>query len=181
MTSFNVQLPHETCILLTFPRGGVALGLDTLYYHFTINYILLTVKFDASIERASVSGESYDATGSFDLAPFSSDIFPSGKFVGTGLYAAEIVKLSAEGSATILVNLISNRISLSKLSLTKVEFESLSLDLGTFKSGEDETQVDFKTWSANIKPNWDKEFDSVGDEFVQRVRKEVINPFLAVS
>jgi len=155
--------------------GGVALGLSTLKYSYTLNLILLTINFNAQVS-ASVSGGAYAATGVIDATPFSNAVIPSGIFAGAGAYEGAIVGGNAEGSASIFVNLITSKITISRLVLSVVTFDSLSVNLEGFTSNG--AVVDFAAWSASIKENFDAEFVTVGADFVEKVRTEVINPLL---
>jgi len=150
--------------------GAVATGLSGLSYEYKLNLITLTITAKAKIpNEVCIKGDSYSADGSADVTPFSKSIFPSGDFKGTGKFQACASNFAVEGSARIFVNLITGKISLSKLELKHFSFDKVSVNLEGFTA--DGTTIDWADWSENFKTRFDSEFAQVGDQFIERVRK----------
>jgi len=159
----------------SYQNGAVATGLTTLYYEYTINLLTLSLTFNAGLS-ASIKGDEYSATGFIDASPFSANVVPSGPLAGAGSFEGSIAGGVAEGSATVFVNLITGKVTLSKLAITKLVFDSISANIGGLEI--DGVAIDFAAWNASIKENFDTEFAAVGADFVERVRTQVINVLL---
>jgi len=151
--------------------GGVATGLSTLYYSYTINLLTLKIDFLVTIDRACISGGPYRATGSIDATPFRQETIPSGPFSGTGQYEGCVANFRIEGSATLLVNLINNRLTIRLLSIPVFSFTSLNANIeGLTVAGQ---QIDWNTWNANIKQNFDNDLNQYRTQIVEKVRLSV--------
>jgi len=158
-------------------NGGEATGLSTLYYFIEINAITLTAKFEATVS-AKIVGKGYTATGSINVAPFSDAVFPSGKFVAGGnAYFGSIEGGHIKGSASLLINVIGNKVSCYSLTLETLTFNKVELNLENFKVGD--LDVDFASWNENFKANFDREYALVGKSFIDIVRTKIINTYLA--
>jgi len=157
-------------------EGGVANGLGNgLYYSYTIN--VLTLSFDVSATiTADIAGEAYNAEGTIDASPFTAAVVPSGPMSGAGAYSGEIVDGKIEATGSILVDLISNKISLWAMEITEISFTKLAAFAGGLVIGD--VTIDFEDWNANIKANFDAEWQIHGKDFTDRVRKEVLNTYL---
>jgi len=156
--------------------GGVAIGLTTVFYEYTINYLTLTVSFSAGVS-ASIDLDAYDVSGIIDATPFSEKIAPSGPYTGSGTLKGSIGGGFIAGSVTIFVNIFSNKISISKLVIDEFKFDSLTLDLENFKSND--VPYDWAEWNANINENFATEYPEHGAEFFEIVRVDALNPLLA--
>jgi len=148
--------------------GGIATGLSTLWYKYTINLLTLKIDFEVTIERACISGDRYSATGSIDATPFRQETIPSGPFSGTGSYQACVENFRIVGSATLLVNLISNRLTIRLLTIPTFTFSSLSVNLAGFTAGGE--LINWATWNANIKQNFDQDLEQFRAQIVEKVR-----------
>jgi hypothetical protein len=159
-------------------RGGVAVGLSSLAYKYTINYLTLQVNFEATV-TASVSGSAYAATGLLDASPFPEDVIPKGAFAGAGAYSGAIVGGSAKGSVNIFVNVIGNKVSLYDLKIDSLVFASLEMNLEGFTF--DGELFDWAAWNAVNKEKFDAAFPVHKEAFLLIVQRDVINPLIAVS
>jgi len=152
--------------------GAVATGLKGLSYKYKLNLLTLTITFEAVIgNEVCIKGDSYTAEGSVDVRPFSKNIFPSGDFNGAGKFDACATNFAIQGSARIFVNLITQKISVSKLELKKFTFDKVSVNLEGFSAAG--TTIDWADWSSNFKTRFDTEFAQVGLQFNERVRLAV--------
>lgn len=143
-------------------------GLSTLHYKVDINAILLTATFDVTI--AKVSGTAtYKADGYIDARPFSQGTIPSGNFTGSGAGAVSATNVKLHGSASLWVNVIGNKVTITILNLSTISFDSISVDLGSdfIIAG---SPVDWAALSAGLKANFDREFAANKQEIQRRIR-----------
>jgi hypothetical protein len=171
----TVTKPILELFVGSYQNGGVANGLSSLYYEYTINLITMGFTVTAGLS-ADIKGDKYNAEGMVDATPFSDAVVPSGPLSGSGSYYGAIKDGYVAASGTILVNLISNRISLSKLEISEISFTSLEANAGDLTIGD--KKIDWVDWNANIKENFDAEWATKGGDFTEIVRKEVVNTYL---
>ncbi|OXA56718.1 uncharacterized protein LOC110847289 [Folsomia candida] len=151
-------------------------GLSTFQYEYTINLIQLTAEFTITLTTFDLTS-TYTAEGYVDARPLSQSCIPSGNFTGTGPVAITAAGLVVSGSATIFVNLITDRISIRLLSIPNLVFDSLTADLGPeFIIGG--APVDWAQFSSNIKSCVDTEFPANRDDVVEKFRL-AINELIA--
>lgn len=82
------------------------------------------------------------------------------------------------GSATLLVNLISNRLTIRLLSIPTFSFSSVSANLAGLTVGGE--LINWATWNANIKHNFDQDLEQFRAQIVEKVR-ESANEVMKVS
>jgi len=176
----NINLTLTPIVLIaegSIQLGGVATGLDTLWYSYELSLITLSGSFEAGITgEACGSGDSYEATGTIDASPFSEAVVPSGPFSGKGSYHGCIRAGYVKGEATIFVNIITNRVSLSRLVISEITFEHIEAELTGFTIAGRET--DWAAWNAGVKAAFEAEWPVVGTEFVNIARVAVNENFL---
>lgn len=159
-----------------FHRLTTINGLSTFQYEYTINLIQLTAEFTITLTTFDLTS-TYTAEGYVDARPLSQSCIPSGNFTGTGPVAITAAGLVVSGSATIFVNLITDRISIRLLSIPNLVFDSLTADLGPeFIIGG--APVDWAQFSSNIKSCVDTEFPANRDDVVEKFRL-AINELIA--
>jgi len=155
----------------SWQNGGIATGLSTLYYKYTINILTLRIDFEVTIDRAAISGSEYTATGVIDARPFRQETIPSGPFTGRGSYEAAVTVFRIEGHAILLVNLITNRLTIRVLQVRDFSFATISANIqGLTVAGE---QVNWATWNANIKANFEADWATHNLAIVEQVRLSV--------
>ncbi|CAL8109730.1 unnamed protein product [Orchesella dallaii] len=167
--SINVTLDPIAKLLEGSIRGDiVATGLSTLHYNVDINALLLTATFELTLAQVDVT-TTYEATGYVDARPLAAETVPQGNFTGSGNARIQASGLKVQGSASLFVNIIGNKVTVSRLVLNTVEFTTLRLDLGAqFLIGG--SPVDWTTWSDNIKANFDRDFAANKNAVVDKVR-----------
>jgi len=165
----NVTLDPIAKLLEGASRGDiVATGLSTLHYSVDINALLLTASFELQLATVDVT-TTYEASGYVDARPLSADTVPQGNFTGRGNARIQSTGLNLKGSASLFINIIGNKVTVSRLVLNTVEFTTLRLDLGTeFIIGGQ--PVNWANWSDNIKQRFDADFAANKNAVVDKVR-----------
>jgi hypothetical protein len=151
--------------------GGIATGLSTLYYKYTINLLTLKIDFEVTIDTACISGDQYSATGVIDAAPFRQETIPSGPLTGSGSYQACVADFHIIGDATLLVNLITNRLTIRILNIPTFIFSSLSANIAGLNVGGE--LINWTQWNANIKQNFDQDLANHRTAIVEKVRLSI--------
>jgi len=168
--NINVTLPPFLVIDEGSTQGGgVATGLSTLFYSYTINLLTLRIDFQLSITgTACARGDDYEATGTIDAVPFRPVTIPSGPFQGSGAWEGCVSEFSVRGYAVLLVNLITNRLSIRTLSITTLSFSSLSANASQLVVGGN--QIDWVVWNRDIKSNFDEDWSTHRLEITEKAR-----------
>ncbi|OXA39759.1 uncharacterized protein LOC110861056 [Folsomia candida] len=150
-------------------------GLDTFAYEYTINLIALTAEFTITVGSLSLD-TLYTATGYLDARPFSQGCIPSGNFTGgangPAPATATVVGLRAVGTATIFINLITDRISLRLLAVSSFSFTTITANLSDdYVIGG--SPIDWPAFNAGLKACVDSEFASNNAAVVEKIRLAV--------
>jgi len=146
-------------------------GLSTFGYTYEINLIALTATFQIRVANLNLRSE-YVATGYLDARPFSQGCIPSGNFTGAGTALVTASGINAEGSATLFVNLIDNKLSVRLLSVSAFSFTTLTVDLGPDYMIGGET-VNWPQFNAGLKACVDSEFAANNAAIVEKIRLTV--------
>jgi hypothetical protein len=143
--------------------------LATLKYHVTINAILLNATFHVHLGLLDLTTD-YDCEGWLDARPFRHETVPSGNFSGFGPARVTATNVILSGSAKLFVNLIGNKVSVRKIIVTELTFDSLTVNLGVdFVIGG--SHVDWEEWNENFKGNFREDFDGPHHEgILERIR-----------
>lgn len=168
-SNINVTLDPIAKLLEGSIRGDlVATGLSTLRYNIDINALLLTAVFELELATVDVT-TTYDVSGYVDARPLSAETVPQGNLTGKGDARIQATGLKLQGSASLFINIIGNKVTVSRLVLNTVQFTTLRLDFGqTLIIGG--SPVDWATWSNNIKVNFDRDFAANKNAITDKVR-----------
>jgi len=168
--NLNVTLDPLAKIDEGSTRGNIiAVGLSTLAYKVDINALLLTASFELSISTVNATADSYSATGYLDARPIREETIPSGNFTGSGAGRVGGTNGKVSGSASLFINIIGNKVTVSRLVLNTVSFDSINIDLGaSFRIGG--KAVDWAQLSANLKANFDQDFNANKNAITDKVR-----------
>jgi len=174
------QVPAGTWNLILHPilsldegsnHGGLDMsGHSGLTTDVQVNIITLTATFDVQLPDLHVLIHGHKVDGYLDLRPLT--CIPSGNFSGegTGEYIAHVGGLHVAGSATLFINLISNKVSIRLLSVSTFTFDTLCMDLGpNFTIGG--STPDWTALCANVKPEFDAEWANAA------IRNAVVEKF----
>lgn len=147
----------------------VANGLSTLTYSVNINALLLTASFEVTIPHTDGYG-TFTAEGYLDARPFRQETIPSGNFTGSGLGKITADNLHIKGSASLFINLIGNRVSVSRLNLQDVSFDSVTVDLGDNLTIGGE-KIDWAALNNGLKERFDKDLADNKNAIVEKIRQ----------
>lgn len=171
--------PDEGPLNVTFhpiaqiDMGGVrsdvmVIGLSTFGYTYEINLIALTATFSIRVANIDLTS-GYTATGYLDARPFSQSCIPSGNFSGSGTALVTAAGVNAAGSATLFVNLITDKVSIRLLAVDSFSFTSLTVDLGEeYMIGG--SPVDWPMFNSGLKACVDSEFAANNAAIVEKIR-----------
>jgi hypothetical protein len=171
--------PEEGPLNITFhpiaqiDQGGMrqevmVTGLSTFGYTYDINLIQLTATFSIRVANIDLSS-GYTATGYLDARPFTQACIPSGNFTGSGTALVTAAGVMASGSATLFVNLISDKVSIRLLAVDSFSFTSLTVNLGEeYMIGG--SPVDWAAFNAGLKACVDTQFAANNAEVVEKIR-----------
>lgn len=166
----NITLDPILVINAGGSRGElVAVGLTTLNYEYNVNIILLTADVEINLGSLKLDVADYNAEGWVDVTPLREETLPSGSFVGTGNAALTASNVNVKFSATLFINLISNKVTVRLLNVENLSFDSVTLDLGAgFLL--DGAAVDWATLSANFKDNFAQDWAASEEAIVEKIR-----------
>lgn len=151
--------------------GSTAEGHTKIEAEIGYNAITQVVTYAVNINSISIEGIGLDASGQINSAPFRPTTIPNGPFTANGAFAASANGFHAAGRVGILVNLITNRVNLRFIEVNELDFDSVSVDLGTFiSSGQ---QVDWPAWNANFKTAFFADWAAGKQEILDRVKVPV--------
>jgi len=148
-------------------------GLSTLWYDIDINAIALTINFHSTLDEVDLSTE-FDAQGWIDARPLKQETVPSGNFTGVGMAKVKASAVEIQGSATLFINIIGNKVTLRILNLDTVSFGTVEIDLGAgfIIAG---APVDWATWSAGFPNNWATDFLANKEPATEKIRESANN------
>jgi len=143
-------------------------GLMTFNYEFTINMVTLVVPFTVNLANLDLTS-AYTAEGYLDVRPFSEGCIPSGNFTGTGTAVVTASTLLVQGTATLFINLINNRISIRTLVLPVISFAAANINLGSGYA-IDGAPIDWDAFNANFKSCFETELAANRPAVVEKIR-----------
>jgi hypothetical protein len=150
-------------------QGLVAAGLSRLETDINIIIITLTATFKVTAPDIDVDITEGVADGYMDTRPFT--CIPVGNYTGTGNAMIRVRNLRVEGSATLFINLIGNRVNVRLLNINVASWSDLCLNFGPgFTIGG--SPVDWDDLCANLKTRFDAEFANTAlkNQLVERIR-----------
>jgi hypothetical protein len=166
----NVTLEPILVINQGATRGDiVALGLSTLSYEYDIQELLLTATVTLDLVDFDITTAYSGVTGWIDATPLRQETLPSGDFEGQGDARITAKNVHVEARATLLINLIGNKVSLRTLTVSSLSFDDMTLDFGPeyLLNGE---PVNWTELSANFKTNFDADFAASNAAIVEKFR-----------
>jgi len=167
--NFNISL-HPLCQIFEGSTHGelIAEGVSTAHAEVDINVILLTAQFTVTLETIKIDS-TYEASGWIDARPIPQGTIPSGNFTGSGIVEVEATGIEIDGSATLFINIIGNKVSIRILNLDTVKFGTVKVNLGEFNIAG--ANVDWAEWSSGFVANWDRDFAQFHSQAVEKIRQ----------
>jgi hypothetical protein len=172
--TFNLTLHPLFNLAEESNHGGlVVAGVSGLITDISIIIITLTLNFRVEVPSIEADATSIDVLGYVDTRPFTA--LPVGNYTGTTTGTtsgiARVRNLRVEGSATLFVNIIGNRVSVRVLTVGVFSFDEICLNLGAnFQIGGN--PVDWTDFCANFKGRFDAEWGNtqLKNQLVEKIR-----------
>jgi hypothetical protein len=151
-------------------QGGASAGHSTAVVEVEIVVITLTATLHVTIETIELSLNGIVCNGYLDFSPFTS--IPSGNFSTTGSdLTLSVAGVVADGSATLFINLITNKVSIREMEVESIDWTTLCTDFGpNFMIGG--SPVDWADLCQSFKPAFMAEFNNpaLKDALTERLR-----------
>lgn len=154
----------------------IAEGLSGLKFEVDVQEILLTARFDVNLTGYFTGNSTVKVAGYLDARPLREITLPSGNVTGGGLAKISGRNARIQGSATLFINVITNKVGIFSLNLNVVTFEELMIDLGQgiLVNGK---AVDWAEINKDLKKNFDEDFKNNKNPIEEKLRVSANNIF----
>jgi hypothetical protein len=169
---FNISILPLIELSVGSKHGGMDMaGHSGLVTEVEFNLITLTANVNLQLPSLDIALTLLHMFGSIDVTPFT--CLPSGPFnsPGTEDGTAHVKDLQITASATVFVNLITGKVSLSRLTVSVFVFNEVCFNLGpSFTVAEN--PLDYDDLCANLKARFDVEWadSNKKNQLVENVR-----------